>query len=183
MSVIETKVKPVVNTKNNTTVIPNQKFPDKPSLIKDKFFDYDIYHVCIDGVEMYAVTDLLKQYTKNHTIGSVRINNYLRLDSTKQYISVLYNKYCDLNKLSSCKNISLQNDFLEDDSDNSHLQEDKNDRDNPIVIDNNENKAENNIAILDKPGVIIKFSFDGYGLTNVKNTILNLVFHYLQTSL
>ena len=172
MSVIETKVKTVVNTQNNTVVIHNQKFPNKPDLIKDKFFDYDIYHVSVDGVEMYAVTDLLKQYTKNHTVGSVRINNYLRLDSTKQYISVLYNKYCDLNKLSSFQNISLQNDFLEDDSDNSHLQKNINEHDNPSVIENNENKAENNITIIDKPGVIIRFSFDGYGLTNVKNTIL-----------
>ena len=59
MSVIETKVKPIINTKNNTTVIPNQKYPDRPSLIRDKFFDYDIYHVCIDGVEMYAVTEFI----------------------------------------------------------------------------------------------------------------------------
>ena len=39
MSAIETKIVTVANTPDNTVIIPNKKFPDKPSLIKDKFFD------------------------------------------------------------------------------------------------------------------------------------------------
>ena len=82
MSVIETKVKPIINTKNNTTVIPNQKYPDKPSLIRDKFFDYDIYHVCINGVEMYAVTEFIYIFydccVHIYTVDAIMINSIIK---------------------------------------------------------------------------------------------------------
>ena len=145
MSVIETKVKTTVNIQNNTTVIHNQKFPDKPSLIKDKFFDYDIYHVCVDGVEMYAVTEILKQYAEiNNSSKRIFLTNYMRLDSTKQYIDILYENYNKNNILHSSDKFYNKSENLEDDSDLNHLQD-------------NENDLEFN-----KRGVILRFSFDGY---------------------
>ena len=185
MSVIKTKVKVVFNTKDNTTVtqmptlvkgtvtcndvlarealpkhhcksqcIHNQKFPDKPDLIKDKFFDYDIYHTCIDGVEMYAVTELLRQYSLLHESKRIILNNYLRLDSTKQYIDILYDNYNKNNILHNSCNTKDKNKILEDVSDLKHLQR-------------NENDLE-----FDRRGIILRFSFDGYDIVNVKETTL-----------
>ena len=154
MNVIETKVKTVTSTKNNTTVIPNQKFPDKPSLIKDKFFDYDIYHVCIDGIEMYAVTELLRQYSLLHDSKRIILNNYLRLDSTKQYVDILHDNYVKDDNLHDSRKMTDKKIIFEDVSDLKHLQD-------------NENDLEFN-----KRGVILRFSFDGYDIVNVKETTL-----------
>ena len=90
-----------VSKTNNAMVIPNQKFPDRRSLIQDKFFDYNVYHVCIDGVEMYAVTELLRQYAEINNKPRISLQNYLQLESTKNYINMLCKKYCPKNKIPS----------------------------------------------------------------------------------
>ena len=175
MNVIETKVKPVVNTQNNTTVIPNKKFPNKPDLIKDKFFDYDIYHVSIDGVEMYAVTEILKQYADYHGKKRIIIQHYLELENTKNYINILYEIYVNnLKSQNSCK-IQDKNQLFEDARDSEHLQNHSNDLKIHANVENNDkdnNINSSNNYYDDKPGVMVKFSFDGYGLVNVKETTL-----------
>ena len=175
MSVIETKVKPVTNTKDNTTVIPNKKFPDKPSLIKDKFFNYDIYHVCIDGVEMYAVTEILKQYADHYGKKRIIIQHYLELENTKNYINILYEIY--VNKLKSQNSCEIQdkNKMPEDARDHEHLQNNSNDLKIHTNVENNDKDANINSSnnyYDDKPGVILRFSFDGYDIVNVKETTL-----------
>ena len=175
MSVIETKVKPVVNTQNNTTVIPNKKFPNKPDLIKDKFFDYDIYHVSVDGVEMYAVTEILKQYAYHHGKKRIIIQHYLELENTKNYVNMLYEIYVNnLKSQNSCK-IQDKNQSFEDARDLEHLQNHSNDLKIHANVENNDkddNINSSNNYYDDKPGVMVKFSFDGYGLVNVKETTL-----------
>lgn len=101
MSAIETKIVTVANTPDNTVIIPNKKFPDKPNLIKDKFFDYDIYHVSVGGIEMYAVTEILKQYAIINNKQRISLQNYLQLESTKNYVNMLYKKHCSKNNISS----------------------------------------------------------------------------------
>ena len=175
MNVIKTKVKPVVNTQNNTTVIPNKKFPNKPDLIKDKFFDYDIYHVSVDGIEMYAVTEILKQYADHRGKKRIIIQHYLELENTKNYINILYEIYVNnLKSQNSCK-IQDKNQLFEDARDSEHLQNHSNDLKIHANVENNDkddNINSSNNYYDDKPGVMVKFSFDGYGLVNVKETTL-----------
>ena len=176
MNVIETKVEPVVNTQNNTIVIHNQKFPNKPSLIKDKFFDYDIYHVSVDGIEMYAVTEILKQYAIINNKQRISLQNYLQLESTKNYVNMLYKKHCSKNNISSFSNNQEENRTDEDAWDPKHLQNNEKDLTNDESTENNikdiKINHENKFYGLDKPGVMIKFSFDGYGFVNVRETTL-----------
>ena len=176
MSVIETKVKPVVNTKNNTTVIPNQKFPDKPSLIKDKFFDYDIYHVCIDGVEMYAVTEFLKQYAEINNKPCISLQNYLQLESTKNYIDMLCKKYCSKNNISSIQNNQEDSNDLHNDRDPKHHETlEKDSSDIESVEKDNFDAKDSDIDFYgsDKPGIIMKFSLEDYlELNTIRETTL-----------
>ena len=175
MSAIKTKIVAVANTPN-TTVISNQKYSDRPSLIKDKFFDYDIYHVSVDGVEMYAVTEILKQYAIINNKQRISLQNYLQLESTKNYVNMLYKKHCSKNNISSFLNNQEENRTDEDAWDSKHLQNNEKDLTNIESTENNIKNTkinhENNFYGLDKPGVMIKFSFDGYGFVNVRETTL-----------
>ena len=175
MSAIKTKIVTVANTPN-TTIIPNQKFPDKPSLIKDKFFDYDIYHVSVDGIEMYAVTEILKQYAIINNKQRISLQNYLQLESTKNYVNMLYKKHRSKNNISNFSNNQEENHTDEDAWDPKHLQNNEKDLTIDKSIENSIKDAkinhDNNFYGLDKPGVMIKFSFDGYGFVNVRETTL-----------
>ena len=175
MSAIKTKIVTVVNTPN-TTVISNQKYSDRPSLIKDKFFDYDIYHVNVNGIEMYAVTEILKQYAIINNKQRISLQNYLQLESTKNYVNMLYKKHCSKNNISSFLNNREENHNDEDAWDPKHLQNNEKDLTNDESTENNIKDTkinhENKFYGLDKPGVMIKFSFDGYGFVNVRETTL-----------
>ena len=175
MSAIKTKIVTVANTPN-TTVIPNQKFPDKPNLIKDKFFDYNVYHVCIDGEEMYAVTELLKQYAIINNKQRISLQNYLQLESTKNYIDMLCKKYCPKNNISSIQN--NQEDFtdLHNVWDPRHCETlEKDSSDIESVEKDNLDAKDSDIDFYgsDKPGIIMKFSLAGYlELNTIRETTL-----------
>lgn len=156
----------VSNTNQQDIVlIKNTKYPDKPDLIKDKFYDYNIYHACIDNVDMYAVNEILRQYAKEHNKSRIRVNDYLRLESTKRYINVLdkaYNKtYDSVNTQNKDLSINDKNiDQITDEDDLQNNQEKKN------IDDKITEKFDN------KQGIIIKFSYDGYGFINTSYTVM-----------
>ncbi len=181
-------------------VIKNIKYPDKPDLIKDKFYDYNIYHTCIDGVEMYAVNEILRQYAKEHNKSRIRLNDYLRLESTKRYIDVLdkaYDKTFDNINIQN-KELSIDNKNIDQITNNDDLQNNQNNlqileadgytrqlQESNKQLDNNQNiiNSQNNQEkkyIGDKniekfnnnQGIIIKFSYDGYGIINTSYTVM-----------
>ena len=175
MSAIKTKIVTVANTPN-TTVIPNQKFPDKPNLIKDKFFDYNVYHVCIDGEEMYAVTELLKQYAIINNKQRISLQNYLQLESTKNYIDMLCKKYCPKNNISSIQNNQEVSIDLHNAWDPKHCETlEKDSSDIESVEKDNLDAKDSDIDFYgsDKPGIIMKFSLAGYlELNTIRETTL-----------
>ena len=164
-----------VSKTNDAVVIPNQKYSDRPSLIKDKFFDYNVYHVCINGVEMYAVTELLRQYAELHDKKRILLPHYLELESTKKYIDMLCKKYCKDNNSSNKEKIQDKKCTLHDDRDPDHretLEKDSTDIEN--VEKDNFDAKESDIMYKDsdRPGIITKFSFDGYGFSTLKEATL-----------
>ena len=164
-----------VSKPNDAVVILNQKFPDRPSLIQDKFFDYNVYHVCIDGVEMYAVTELLRQYAEINNKPRISLQNYLQLESTKNYINMLYKKYCPKNKIPSIKNNHEVSNDLHDAWDPKHREDlEKDSTDIESVEKDNFDAKEFDIVYKnsDRPGIITKFSFDGYGFSTLKEATL-----------
>ena len=156
----------VSNTnQQDIVVIKNTKYPDKPNLIKDKFYNYNIYHACIDNVEMYAVSEILRQYAKEHNKSRIRVNDYLRLESTKRYINVLdkaYNKTHDSVNTQN-KDLSINDKNIDQITDEDDLQN-KQEKEN---IDDKISEKFNN-----KQGIIIKFSYDGYGFINTSYTVM-----------
>ena len=166
----------VSNTnQQDIVVIKNTKYPDKPNLIKDKFYDYNIYHTCIDNVEMYAVSEILRQYAKEHNKSRIRVNDYLRLESTKRYINVLdkaYNKTHDSVNTQN-KDLSINDKNIDQITDEDDLQ---NNQEKKYIDDKISEKFDN------KQGIIIKFSYDGYGIINTSYTVMmceKLLIHYL----
>ena len=165
-----------VSKPNDAVVILNNKYPDRPSLIKDKFFDYNVYHVCIDGTEMYAVTELLKQYTTINNKPRIKLLNYLQLESTKNYIDMLCKKYCSKNNISSIQN--NQEDFtdLHNVWDPRHCETlEKDSSDIESVEKDNSDAKDSDIDFYgsDKPGIIMKFSLAGYlELNTIRETTL-----------
>ena len=164
-----------VSKTNDAVVIPNQKYSDRPSLIKDKFFDYNVYHVCINGVEMYAVTELLRQYAEINNKPRIKLLNYLQLESTKNYIDMLCKKYCSKNNISRIQNNQeVSNDF-HDVWDPRHREDlEKDSTDIESVEKDNFDAKEFDIVYKDsdRPGIITKFSFDGYGFSTLKEATL-----------
>ena len=156
-------------------VLKNTKYPDKPDLIKDKFYNYNIYHACIDNVEMYAVSEILRQYAKEHNKSRIRVNDYLRLESTKRYINVLdkaYNKTYD--------SVNTQNKYLSINDKNIDQITDEDDLQNNQEKENIDDKITEKFD--NKQGIIIKFSYDGYGIINTSYTVMmceKLLIHYL----
>ena len=165
-----------VSKTNDAVVIPNQKYPDRPSLIQDKFFDYNIYHVCIDGVEMYAVTELLKQYADLHDKKRILLPHYLELESTKKYIDMLCKKYCKDNNFSNKEKIQDKNCTLHNDRDPDHCETlEKDSTDIESVEKDNSDAKDSDIDFYgsDKPGIIMKFSLAGYlELNTIRETTL-----------
>lgn len=166
----------VSNTnQQDIVVLKNTKYPDKPDLIKDKFYDYNIYHACIDNVEMYAVNEILRQYAKEHNKSRIRVNDYLRLESTKRYINVLdkaYNKTYDSVNTQN-KDLSINDKNIDQITDEDDLQ---NNQEKENIDDKITEKFDN------KQGIIIKFSYDGYGIINTSYTVMmceKLLIHYL----
>ena len=169
----------VSNTnQQDIVVIKNTKYPDKPDLIKDKFYDYNIYHACIDNVEMYAVNEILRQYAKEHNKSRIRVNDYLRLESTKRYINVLCKAHDNIHDSGNIQNIH-------NDPDLGHCEENKDLPTNNKNIDkitneddlqNNQEKKNIDDKITEKfdnkQGIIIKFSYDGYGFINTSYTVM-----------
>ena len=194
-------------------VIKNTKYPDKPDLIKDKFYNYNIYHACIDNVEMYAVNEILRQYAKEHNKSRIRLNDYLRLESTKRYINVLCKAHDNIHDSGNIQNIHNDSDLghceenkdlptnnknidkimnkdnfqnnpnnfqiLEVDGHNSQLQESNKQLDNNRNIANLQNNQEKKYIddkisekFDNKQGIIIKFSYDGYGFINTSYTVM-----------
>ena len=154
-----------VSKPNDAVVILNNKYPDRPSLIKDKFFDYNVYHVCIDGVEMYAVTELLKQYTTINNKPRIKLLNYLQLESTKNYIDMLCKKYCSKNNISSIQNNHEDFTDLHNVWDPRHCETfEKDSSDIESVEKDNLDAKDSDIDFYgsDKPGIIMKFSLAGY---------------------
>ena len=165
-----------VSKPNDAVVILNQKFPDRPSLIRDKFFDYNVYHVCIDGVEMYAVTELLKQYADLHDKKRILLPHYLELESTKKYIDMLCKKYCKDNNFSNKEKIQDKNCTLHNDRDPDHCETlEKDSTDIESVEKDNSDAKDSDIDFYgsDKPGIIMKFSLAGYlELNTIRETTL-----------
>lgn len=166
----------VSNTnQQDIVVLKNTKYPDKPDLIKDKFYNYNIYHACIDNVEMYAVSEILRQYAKEHNKSRIRVNDYLRLESTKRYINVLdkaYNKTHDSVNTQN-KDLSINEKNIDQITDEDDLQ---NNQEKENIDDKITEKFDN------KQGIIIKFSYDGYGIINTSYTVMmceKLLIHYL----
>ena len=64
-----------------------------------KFYEYTIRMIKIDNVDMYLVSDLLKQYNEiNHT--DKRINNWIKRDDTRELL-----QFCrDKTREYSCEN-------------------------------------------------------------------------------
>ena len=69
--------------------ISNTKFPDKPEIIQTKFYDYNIRYLNAKTGKKFLVTDLLDQYAKNNNKQRIKLENYLRLQETKNLINVL----------------------------------------------------------------------------------------------
>ena len=164
-----------VSKTNDAVVIPNQKYPDRPSLIQDKFFDYNVYHVCINGVEMYAVTELLRQYAELHDKKRILLPHYLELESTKKYIDMLCKKYCKNDIYSSKGNLQDKNCTLHDDRDPDHRETLEKDSSDIESVENDNSDAKDSDIMYkdsDRPGIITKFSFDGYGFSTLKEATL-----------
>ena len=75
--------------------IVNTKFPDKPEIIQTKFYDYNIRYLNDKTGKKFLVTDLLDQYAKNNNRSRVRLDHYLRMKDTEEFIDNLCNEYHD----------------------------------------------------------------------------------------
>ena len=56
-----------------------------------EFYNYTIRMTVVDGVEMYLVSDLLKQYNENNGKDK-RLNDWLRQESTQELLNYLLEK-------------------------------------------------------------------------------------------
>ena len=80
---------------NDLQPIVNTKFPDKPEIIQTKFYDYNIRYLNDKTGKKFLVTDLLDQYAKNNNRSRVRLDHYLRMKDTEEFIDNLCNEYHD----------------------------------------------------------------------------------------
>ena len=78
-----------VQSSDELQPISNTKFPDKPEIIQSKFYDYNIRYLNAKTGKKFLVTDLLDQYAKNNNKQRIKLENYLRLQETKNFINVL----------------------------------------------------------------------------------------------
>lgn len=78
-----------VKSSDELQPISNTKFPDKPEIIQSKFYDYNIRYLNAKTGKKFLVTDLLDQYAKNNNKQRIKLENYLRLQETKNFINVL----------------------------------------------------------------------------------------------
>ena len=83
----------------------NMNQPFKYEFNEVKFYEYTIRMTIVNDIEMYLVTDLLKQYNEiNHT--DKRINDYFRRKDTQELLHFCRDK--------SCAGISAHENFEDD---------------------------------------------------------------------
>lgn len=150
----------VVKTNNNTSldndVIKNTKYPDKPCLRREKFYDYNIYYVDVNNTRMYVIAELLRQYAENNNIKRISLNDYLKLEGTRKYIDALVKNHIaeDLPQYENAEKDLEDNDYKQ----NNNLDQAK---------DNTDIKASYHY-----PGIIQLFSFNGYDINIIKSSYI-----------
>lgn len=81
------------NSAMDFVVIKNSKFPNKPVIKQEKFYDYTIRYLETELGNKYLVTDLIDQYTKLNDKKRIKVADYLRLDECVNFIDDLANFY------------------------------------------------------------------------------------------
>ena len=82
-----------VQSSDELQPISNTKFPNKPKIIQTKFCDYIIRYLDDKTGKKFLVTDLLNQYAKNNNKQRIKLENYLRLQDTQNFIDELAKEY------------------------------------------------------------------------------------------
>ena len=95
IKIIFTKKVRMSNSAMDFVVIKNSKFPNKPVIKQEKFYDYTIRYLETELGNKYLVTDLIDQYTKLNDKKRIRIVDYLRLGDCSDFIDNLAIYYHD----------------------------------------------------------------------------------------
>lgn len=85
------------NSAMDFVVIKNSKFPNKPVIKQEKFYDYTIRYLETELGNKYLVTDLIDQYTKLNSTIRIRVVDYLKNQDTIRFVDNLAIYYHDEN--------------------------------------------------------------------------------------